>query len=423
MNKLTNYDPLTYNNCVLTQNIAMLSSIPYNEYYNAKEEIIKLKQSNSDLIKLIDELKNTIEEKDEKLKNEEIFRKFMFTESKKKPKLNLQPAKFKTIKFKPNKSAWTDEKINQIISTIKNINDIINLDKNWYYLRHNQTLQKLYYLISPLKKLNNMIGLENVKKDIFKKIIYYIQNPFNENTGCDEYLHTIISGPPGVGKTAFAKIYGEIFLRLGILKSDTFIEIKRDDLVGEYLGQTAPRTKKLLDSAMNGVLFLDEAYSLGCEDKGDSYSKEAIDMINQYLSEKKGKFMFIIAGYEDDLEKCLFAYNKGLKRRFQSHYHIKGYEPEELAKIFISKINQTKFNIDIPFSQLCKFFTDNKTSFPYFAGDVEKLFNEIKQCQALRTFNQNISNKTIIMDDVTNSLKNLNPRGKKENTIPMGMYI
>ena len=73
---------------------------------------------------------------------------------------------------------------------------------------------------------------------------------------------------------------------------------------------------------MGGVVFLDEAYSLGNEEKRDSFSKEAIDMINQYLSEKKNEFMMIVAGYDDELDKCFFSYNPGLKRRFSSYYKI-----------------------------------------------------------------------------------------------------
>ena len=87
-----------------------------------------------------------------------------------------------------------------------------------------------------------MIGLDSVKKEIFKIVVYYIQNPHT-----DEYLHTVISGPPGVGKTQIAKIYSEIFVRLGILKTDKFIEIKKDDLVAEFLGQTSHRTKKWVE--------------------------------------------------------------------------------------------------------------------------------------------------------------------------------
>ncbi len=424
MNPNMNYDPLTYNNCVLTHNIAMLSSIPVSEYYKTKDENASLKKSNDELIKSVEELKKKLDETKDRLDRSESYRKQLVCGNHvKRNEQEYYVSRFKTISFFPSTTAWTDEKINETISSIKSINDIIKLDSNWYALRHNPILQRLYYLIPPLKKLNQMIGMNDVKKDVYKKIIYYMQNPFDERAGCDEYLHTIISGPPGVGKTEFAKIYADIFVRLGILKSDKFIEIKRDDLVGEYLGQTSHRTRDLLESAMNGVLFLDEAYSLGNEEKRDSYSKEAIDMINQYLSEKKGKFMFIIAGYEEDLENCLFAYNKGLKRRFHSHYHINGYEPAELNEIFIGKISKTKYFTNIPNDKLVKFFTDNKSSFSYFGGDVEKLFNEIKQSQALRTFNSNTKTKEIVMEDITESLKTLNGRKKKEYAPPMGMYV
>jgi SpoVK/Ycf46/Vps4 family AAA+-type ATPase len=424
MNSNMNYDPLTYNNCVLTHNIAMLSSIPVSEYYKTKDENASLKKLNDELFKSIEELKKKLDETKDRLDRSESYRKQLVCENHdKKNQQQYYMSRFKTINFQPSKTAWTDDKINKTISSIKSINDIINLDSNWYALRHNPILQRLYYLIPPLKKLNQMIGLNDVKRDVYKKIIYYMQNPFDERTGCNEYLHTIISGPPGVGKTEFAKIYADIFVRLGILKSDKFIEIKRDDLIGEYLGQTSHRTRDLLESAMNGVLFLDEAYSLGNEEKRDSYSKEAIDMINQYLSEKKGKFMFIIAGYEEDLESCLFAYNKGLKRRFHSHYHINGYEPAELNEIFIGKIGETKYYTDIPKEKLIKFFTENKLCFSYFGGDIEKLFNEIKQSQALRTFSSNTKSNEIIMEDITESLKTLNGRNKKEYAPPMGMYV
>jgi hypothetical protein len=424
MNSNMNYDPLTYNNCVLTHNIAMLSSIPVSEYYKTKDENASLKKLNDELFKSVEELKKKLDETKDRLDRSESYRKQLVCENHdNKNQQQYYMSRFKTINFQPSKTAWTDDKINKTISSIKSINDIINLDSNWYALRHNPILQRLYYLIPPLKKLNQMIGLNDVKRDVYKKIIYYMQNPFDERTGCNEYLHTIISGPPGVGKTEFAKIYADIFVRLGILKSDKFIEIKRDDLIGEYLGQTSHRTRDLLESAMNGVLFLDEAYSLGNEEKRDSYSKEAIDMINQYLSEKKGKFMFIIAGYEEDLESCLFAYNKGLKRRFHSHYNIKGYEPAELNEIFIGKIGETKYFTDIPNEKLVKFFTENKSSFSYFGGDIEKLFNEIKQSQALRTFSSNTKSNEIVMEDITESLKTLNGRKKKEYAPPMGMYV
>ena len=308
---------------------------------------------------------------------------------------------YKIIHYDITPISWSNEKINEILLSIKSINDIIKLDNYWLELKHNVTLQRLYYLIPALKKLNDMIGLTKIKIDIFKKIIYYCKNLFN-----DEYLHTVIMGPPGVGKTEFAKIYADIFVRLNILKSNKFISIKRDDLVGEYLGQTSVKTRKLLESSLDGVIFLDEAYSLGNEEKRDSFSKEAIDMINLFLSEKKGSLMFIIAGYEEDIAKCFFAFNKGLKRRFHTYYTIDGYKPLELKEIFIKKINQLYYNLSISDDDLNNFFISNN-GFTNYGGDIEKLINEIKQIQALRTFNKNIDNKDIIIDDIKQAYNNL----------------
>jgi hypothetical protein len=334
----------------------------------------------------------------------------------KKQKIRVE-SKYTLICYKENPFSHSVEKINDLISSIKSIDDIIKLYKLWIHIRHNPTLQRLYHLIPALIKLNNMVGLKEIKNDIFKKIIYYTQNSFE-----DEYLHTIISGPPGVGKTEFAKIYADIFVRLNILKSSNFIEIKRDDLVGEYLGQTAPKTRKLLESALNGVLFLDEAYSLGNSEKRDSFSKEAIDMINQYLSEKKSEFMFIIAGYEEEIESCLFGFNQGMCRRFHSHYKINGYKPSELREIFIKKINNSKFKLIEPNDKIDIFFNNNKNNFPYYGGDIEKLVNEIKQVQSLRTFNNNIKNKDIIMEDIENANTNLSSKKEKSDKC-LSMYI
>lgn len=405
-------DPLTYNNCVLTHNIAYLSSISFQQFYQMKEENENLKKQNSELQTEITSLKRKLSDcewflKKEKEKNSQSESKAAKTVS-----------RFNYVYFRPEHYSWDYDKVNQVISSIKNIDDIIKLDKQWFSIRHNATLQKLYYLIPALTKLKNMVGLGDIKKDIFKKIIYYIQNPHS-----DEYLHTIISGPPGVGKTEFAKIYANIFVRLGILKSDNFIEIKRDDLVGEYLGQTAPRTRKLLESAMNGVVFLDEAYSLGNREKRDSFSKEAIDMLNQYLSERKGQFMFIVAGYEDDLESCLFGYNKGMRRRFHYHYKIKGYEPNEMGEIFSRKVSLAGYTLAPSQRDITEFFSKNKAQFEYYGGDIEKLVNEIKQVQSLRTFSQNIRNREIIMDDINHALKNLEDKQTDTYGPPSHMYV
>jgi SpoVK/Ycf46/Vps4 family AAA+-type ATPase len=409
MTQMTQMDPLLYNNCVLTHNIAMLSNLPIQQLVVERDKIKKeFEDFKKDHEKEVLTLKRKLSDAEYILKNEKdnMYKKPTFYRS-----------RFESVNFYPNLSSWSPDKVNEVMRSIKSIDDIIKLKPHWFELRHNLTLQRLHYLITPLTKLNSMVGLEKIKSDIFKKIIYWIQNSFS-----NEYLHTIISGPPGVGKTEFAKIYADIFVRLGILKTDKFIEIKRDDLVGEYLGQTAPKTRQLLESAMGGVLFLDEAYSLGNKEKRDSFSKEAIDMINQYLSERKGEFMFIIAGYEDDMNSCLFGYNKGMRRRFHSHYKITGYEPNELKEIFNRKVNQTTFNLNVTDEELNKFFIDNKSQFLYFGGDIEKFINEIKQCQSLRAFNANLQDKTIILEDMKLAITNLEEKDD-ETPPPINMYL
>ena len=408
------YPDHVFNNLnILTHNISMLSNITVNENEYLRNEVRKLEEENNYLLSEINQQKITIDN---------------ITNINKKPteiKDNIN--KYKFVFYKPTKVSFSKEETLDIIKNITSIQNIINLEGLWDNIKHNPILQKLYHLINPLKKLQKMIGLVDIKKDIYKKIIYYIMNPFK-----DEYLHTIISGPPGVGKTEFAKIYAEIFVNLGILKNNNFIQIKRSDLVGEFLGQTSHKTKDILEKAMGGVLFLDEAYSLGNSEKRDSYSKEAIDLINQYLSEKKSEFMFIIAGYEDDLDNCLFAYNQGLKRRFQTHYKIKSYTATELKDIFIGMVNKSPFKLSkdlqsslqssLQSNNLDKFFNDNIQEFKYFAGDIEILFNEIKYCQSLRAFNNNLKNKYIILEDIELALENIN-KNKINNNPPFGMYL
>jgi AAA+ superfamily predicted ATPase len=321
-----------------------------------------------------------------------------------------------SMKYIRNPNSYSDEEISNTLKTITSLESILQLKDKWINIRHNTILQKLHNIIPAIEKLIAMIGLADVKKEVFKKIVYYVKN-----SSLDEYLHTQISGPPGVGKTEFAKIYADIFVRLGILKTSNFIEIKRDDLVGKYLGQTAPKTRDLLEKAMGGVLFLDEAYSLGNEEKRDSFSKEAIDMINQYLSERKHDFMFIIAGYEDDLENCFFGYNKGLKRRFSSSYNIKGYDALELKEIFLLKVDK-KYTVNIASNVLDEFFEKNKNHFKFYGGDVEKFYNEVKYNSCFRTFLDNSTEMNIIIEDLENALKIFNI--KKDDYKPcINMYI
>lgn len=403
-------------NALLTYNISLLTQYSINQYNRLYEDNDKLnkemrflKDDNLFLRKRKSDDENQIIDLEKKL------------EKHKKPKITK--TNYKVKKYRKIKKSFDNDSLKRIIYNIKSIKDIINLKDKWANIKHHIQLQKLYLLIKPLEKLDAMIGLNDIKKEVMKKIIYYLQNPNN-----DEYLHTILAGPPGVGKTEVAKIYAEIFQNLGILKNSSFIEVKRDQLVAEFLGQTAPKTRKVLESAMGGVIFIDETYSLGNPEKRDSFSKECIDMINQFLSEYKNDFMMIIAGYDEELNKCFFSYNPGLRRRFSTYFNIKGYDSDELMEIFKLKTNSFKYISKIKDDDLKEFFKKNLINFPYFGGDVEKLVNELKYVQANRTFYEdNKDNREFDIKDLNQAIINFNINNnnntKKANLPPIGMYL
>jgi hypothetical protein len=188
--------------------------------------------------------------------------------------------------------------------------------------------------------------------------------------------------------TTIARLIGEMYKNLGILSPDgLFVTAKREDLVAEYLGQTAIKTKKLLQECNGGVLFIDEVYALGPGKKDqDSFSKEAIDTLNVYLSENKNTFCCIIAGYEEDIKNCFFSVNKGLERRFQWCHQIDIYSIENLSSIFLKLINDSEWSTNIAVKDLVVLLTANNKLFKFSGGDMEKLFSTTKLAHAKRIF-------------------------------------
>ena len=275
-------------------------------------------------------------------------------------------------------------------------------------------LETINKLIKPLTKLKEMIGMKMVKESVVDQIMYYIQKLDGKNKNM---LHTVIEGPPGVGKTELGKILAEIFAALGIIKSNKIKFVKRTDLIGEYLGHTAHRTKEAIEEADGGVLFIDEAYSLGNSEKKDSFAKEAIDTLNQYLSEKRANIICIIAGYPEELDKCFFSYNPGLRRRFPFVHRIDPYDATELADIFIKKVGDMRWKVreeEIDRDHLINFFVDNYDKFPHFGGDIENLLTNCKYCHSRRVFLKKVSKRKVLTeDDIKNGLKRFVKYGKK----------
>lgn len=344
-------------------------------------------------------------------------------------------------------------KIDFLDLEVKTLDNLIEL-ANKYNVNNEYSfnLEKLHNLLPSLMKLKNIIGMNTVKDSIVGQIIFFLNEFDSEN---NDMMHTVIQGPPGVGKTLLGKIIGELYYNMGIIKPkkinkkksvtledlddelEEYMNVvrgiknrgrsasegdskspfifkiaRRSDMVASYLGQTAIKTQKVIDEAEGGVLFIDEAYSLGNEEGRDSFAKEVIDTLNQNLTEKKDTLLCIIAGYKDALDKCFFAQNEGLRRRFPFVYTIEKYTADELCQIFKKMVIDMGWNADqVP----VKFFEDNYDLFTNMGGDIETLFFMTKIEHGKRVLFKPIERKKINIEDLENAFKifKMNKEAKK----------
>ena len=195
-----------------------------------------------------------------------------------------------------------------------------------------------------LSKLNGMVGLAAVKKEISNLAAFLNLQIRRGETNTFQGKHYVFTGNPGTGKTTVARIMADVFRTLGILSRGQLIEADRAKLVAGYSGQTAIKTNQLIDSAMGGVLFIDEAYTLKSSDQ-DSFGAEAIDTLLKRLEDDRGKFICIVAGYTDQMHDFIDT-NPGLKSRFTQTIHFDDYTPDELTEIFINLAKSKNFTID-----------------------------------------------------------------------------
>ena len=219
---------------------------------------------------------------------------------------------------------------------IESLEDMVTIINKYEYNKHyeyNIDFHSIYKIREELKTLNKMVGMEKLKRNVLDQLLYFLQDLHVSENGGD-YKHTVIYGPPGTGKTEVAKIIGKMYSKIGILNKDIFIKVTRQDLIAGYLGQTAIKTGKVIEEAKGGVLFIDEAYALGCETREDSFSKECIDTLCEALSNYKMDIMVIIAGYEEELNNTFFRMNRGLQSRFIWRFTMEPYNAIQLKQIF-----------------------------------------------------------------------------------------
>jgi DNA replication protein DnaC len=282
-------------------------------------------------------------------------------------KTNYDKGKYEIWKNKHElfEPKFGDLKFVNIDTNIDTIEDVINIIEKYpyeKYIKYNIDLKSLHSIKNELIKLNNMIGMEDIKKSVLNQLIYFMQKLHLSNNECIDYKHTVIYGPPGTGKTEIAEIIGKMYSKIGILKNNIF----------KY----------------------------------------------------KDNLMVIIAGYEDEINNLLTNTNKGLDSRFIWRFKIEEYTALDMYNIFLKKVNDIKWSLDDNVINE-KWFDKNKDLFKNYGRDIEKFLSNVKICHSRRVFGKDPKLiKIINKDDIEKGFNEFTKNIKKnENTTIFGLYV
>ena len=222
----------------------------------------------------------------------------------------------------------------------------------------------------PYEELEDLIGLDNVKQEVKSLANFVKLQKQRQEKGMKTpkmSYHLVFTGSPGTGKTTVARIVARIYKDLGILKTGHTVETDRSGLVAEYVGQTATKTNAIVDSALNGVLFIDEAYALVPENASNDYGQEAISTLLKRMEDDRDKLVVIIAGYTNEMKRFIDS-NPGLQSRFNRYINFPDYTAKELVRIFHMYMKKNQYTISDEADEMLK----------------EKLFEKSIQMQANR---------------------------------------
>lgn len=198
------------------------------------------------------------------------------------------------------------------------------------------------------RELLSMIGLESVKKEVGNLVNLLKISKIREEQGLNPppiSMHLVFLGNPGTGKTTVARILARIYHSLGILSKGQLVEVDRSGLVAGYMGQTAEKVASVVEKAIGGVLFIDEAYSLSVNKSEGDFGQEAIDTLNKAMEDHRDELIVIVAGYSDEMQQFLDA-NPGMRSRFNRYITFPDYTPEELLQILVGKAEKIDYKID-----------------------------------------------------------------------------
>ena len=251
-----------------------------------------------------------------------------------------------------------------------------------------------------MEALMSMTGLSGVKEEIRKLTAFLTIRKEREKLGIVSdrpSLHMVFTGNPGTGKTTVARYIAEIFKELGILSKGDLVETDRAGLVAGYVGQTAIKTKEVIEYAKGGVLFIDEAYTLTTDNRQDQFGQEAVDTLLKAMEDYRDDLVVIVAGYDEPMKKFINS-NPGLASRFNRYIHFDDYDAAELTTIFAHYCEREQFKVSPgAMEELARYFSRvDRGSFGNGRG-ARNLFERVKSAQALRLMGSSFDKDALML--------------------------
>ena len=311
------------------------------------------------------------------------------------------------------------DKLHNIDMKVDTLEDMIKLGESYDIncpKKYVINLKLLNKCVPTLKRLSRLIGMKSIKKHIVDLIFFNLQNFKHDNSG-KNMNNTLFFGSPGTGKTEVSKIIGKLYYQLNLVHKDLFIVVKLTDLIGKYVGHTEANVEKLFERAEGGIIFLDEAYSLGNKDRPTSFGKVAIDMINERMTRdnennkkqnnhKEKAITFFAAGYEKEMYESFLSVNPGLVSRFFFRFHTDKYNYRELKKIYEKMVEDDDWKLCKNRPLQLKFFKENMSYFKNFGRDMQRLWQLTKMSHSKRVFGKDINLRSFInQEDLENAFK------------------
>ncbi|HWC25036.1 MAG TPA: CbbX protein [Solirubrobacteraceae bacterium] len=247
---------------------------------------------------------------------------------------------------------------------------------------------RVYEVLDDIER--NLVGLKAVKRRIREMAALLVIDRLRNEMGLTSErptLHMSFTGNPGTGKTTVALRMAAILHRLGYIEKGQLVSVTRDDLVGQYVGHTAPKTKEVIKKALGGVLFIDEAYYLHRPENERDYGQEAIEVLLQVMESERHNLVVVMAGYKDRMDE-FFGANPGMGSRVAHHIHFPDYSPDELLEISQMMISEQGYEFSEDAQEAMRDYIERRVDQPRFAHgrSIRNAIERARMRQAMRLF-------------------------------------